>query len=134
MYKRDKKRHSAIITKNMLANILKLFLCGYIYACIFIFCHLIALKMSFIHHKVLYRNINFSWLFATPWTAARQASQSFAISQSLLKFTSIESVISLNGISYIDLSYIFRLFPLLIIISKGKIFIPLFIQLFQNSP
>ena len=32
------------------------------------------------------------WLFATPWTAAPQASLSFTISQSLLKLTSIESV------------------------------------------
>ena len=31
-------------------------------------------------------------LFATPWTAACQASLSFSISWSLLKFTSIESV------------------------------------------
>ena len=31
-------------------------------------------------------------LFATPWTAARQASLSFTISLSLLKFTSIELV------------------------------------------
>jgi len=35
-----------------------------------------------------------SWgLFATPWTAACQASLSFTISSSLLKFTSIESVV-----------------------------------------
>ena len=34
-----------------------------------------------------------SQLFATPWTAARQASLSFTISQSLLKLMSIESVI-----------------------------------------
>ena len=32
------------------------------------------------------------WLFVTPWTAAHQASLSFTISRSLLKFTSIESV------------------------------------------
>ena len=32
------------------------------------------------------------WLFATPWTAACQASLSFTISQSLLKLMSIESV------------------------------------------
>ena len=32
------------------------------------------------------------WLFATQWTAARQASLSFTISQTLLKFMSIESV------------------------------------------
>ena len=33
-------------------------------------------------------------IFATPWTAAHQASLSFTISQSLLKFMSIESVMS----------------------------------------
>ena len=32
------------------------------------------------------------WLFATPWTSAHQASLSFTISWSLLKFKSIESV------------------------------------------
>jgi len=35
-------------------------------------------------------------LFATPWTAACQASLSFTISQSLLKLMSIESVIPSN--------------------------------------
>ena len=35
-------------------------------------------------------------LFATPWTAARQPSLSFTVSQSLLKFMSIESVIPSN--------------------------------------
>ena len=35
-------------------------------------------------------------LFATPWTAAHQASRSFTISQSLLKLMSIESVIPSN--------------------------------------
>ena len=35
-------------------------------------------------------------LFATPWTAARQASLSFTISQSLLKLMSIESVMPYN--------------------------------------
>ena len=36
------------------------------------------------------------WLFATPWTAAFQASLSFTISWSLLKLMSIESVIPSN--------------------------------------
>ena len=36
------------------------------------------------------------WLFATPWTAAHQASLSFAISQSLLRFMSIVPVMPLN--------------------------------------
>ena len=35
-------------------------------------------------------------LFATPWTAARQASLSFTSSRSLLKLTSIESVMASN--------------------------------------
>ena len=35
-------------------------------------------------------------LFVTPWTAAHQASLSIAISQSLLKLMSIESVIPSN--------------------------------------
>ena len=35
-------------------------------------------------------------LFVTPWTAAHQASLSFAISRSLLKLTSIESVMLSN--------------------------------------
>ena len=36
------------------------------------------------------------WLFVTPWTAAYQASLSFTISQSLLKFMSIKSVMPSN--------------------------------------
>ena len=35
-------------------------------------------------------------LFVTPWTAARQASLSFTISQSLLKFMSTESMMLSN--------------------------------------
>ena len=40
--------------------------------------------------------LSFVQLFATPWTAARQASLSFTVSQSLLKFMSIESVMLSN--------------------------------------
>ena len=36
------------------------------------------------------------WFFATPWTAAHQASLSFAVSRSLLKLMSIESVMPSN--------------------------------------
>ena len=38
-------------------------------------------------------------LFATPWTATCQASQFFTISQSLLKFMSIESVMPSNHLT-----------------------------------
>ena len=41
---------------------------------------------------LLWLSINCVWLFAIPWTAARQAFLSFTISQSLFKLMSIESV------------------------------------------
>ena len=41
---------------------------------------------------VVVQSINCVWLFATQWTAAYQASLSFTISQSLLKFMCIKSV------------------------------------------
>ena len=42
------------------------------------------------------QSLSLVWLFATPWTAARQASLSFTNSQSLLKLMSIESVMPSN--------------------------------------
>ena len=45
---------------------------------------------------VVVQSLSHVWLFATPWTAAHQASLSFTISGSLLKFTSIESVMPSN--------------------------------------
>ena len=42
------------------------------------------------------QSLNCVWLFATPWTAARQASLSFTISRSLLRFMSIELVMLSN--------------------------------------
>ena len=47
-------------------------------------------------------------LFATPWTAARQASLSFTISRSLLKLMSIESVMPSN---HLILNHPFLLLP-----------------------
>ena len=38
------------------------------------------------------QSLSYVQLFVTPWTAARQVSLSFTISQSLLKLMSIESV------------------------------------------
>ena len=40
------------------------------------------------------------WLFAAPWTAARQASLSFTISWSLLKLMSIQSVMPSNHLIF----------------------------------
>ena len=42
------------------------------------------------------QSLSLVWLFATPWTAAQQASLSFTISQTLLKLMSIESVMPSN--------------------------------------
>ena len=47
---------------------------------------------------VVVQSLNYAQLFATPWTAAHQTSLSFTISQSLLKFMSIESVIPSNNL------------------------------------
>ena len=45
---------------------------------------------------VAVQSLSHVWLFATPWTAARQASLSFTIPRSLLKLMFIESVMSSN--------------------------------------
>ena len=45
---------------------------------------------------VVVHSLSCVWFFATPWTAARQASLSFTISQSLLKLMSIESMMPSN--------------------------------------
>ena len=51
-------------------------------------------------------------LFATPWTAAHQASQSITNSQSLLKFMAIESVMPSNiSSSVIPFSFCIQSFP-----------------------
>ena len=46
--------------------------------------------------KVLVQSLSRVWLFATPWTAAHQASLFFTVSWSLLKLMSIEFVIPSN--------------------------------------
>ena len=54
-------------------------------------------------------------LFATPWTAACQASLSFTISQSLLKLTPIESMMPSNHhILYYPLSLLLSIFHILL--------------------
>ena len=46
--------------------------------------------------RIVLQSLSDVRLFATPWTAARQASLSFTISWSLLKLMSIESVMPSN--------------------------------------
>ena len=45
---------------------------------------------------VVVQSLSCVWLFVTPWTAAHQASLSFTISQSLLKFMSIDLLMPSN--------------------------------------
>ena len=45
---------------------------------------------------VVVQSLSCTRLFATPWTAARQASLSFALSWSLLKLMSIDSMMPSN--------------------------------------
>ena len=59
--------------------------------------------------SVVVQLLSHVWLFATPWTTARQASLSFTISWSLPKLMSIESVMSSN--------YFFLCCPLLLLPS-----------------
>ena len=53
-------------------------------------------------HTVVVKSLTHVQLFSTPWTAARQASLSFTISQSLLQLMSIESVMSSNHLILCD--------------------------------
>ena len=58
------------------------------------------------------QSINCIQLFATPWTAAHQASLSFTISQSLLKLMSIKSVMPSNHlIVYCPLLFLLQSLP-----------------------
>ena len=61
---------------------------------------------------VVVQSLSHVWLFATPWTAACQASLSFTVSQSLLKLMSIESVMpSTISLSVIPFSSCLQSFP-----------------------
>ena len=58
------------------------------------------------------QSLNTVWFFVTSWTAARQASLSFTISQSLLKLMSIESVMpSIISSSVVPFSFYLQSFP-----------------------
>ena len=62
------------------------------------------------------------WLFATPWTAARQASLSITNSRSLLKLMSIESVMSSNHLILCrPLLLLPSIFPSIRVFSKKSV-------------
>ena len=61
-------------------------------------------------------------LFVTPWTAARQSSLSFTISQSLLKIMFIESMLSSNHLLCHPLLFLPLIFPTVRVISNESAF------------
>ena len=102
----DVTKHTSIEKENMSCD-------GYISLTVYFFTFILALAtlsklFFFFIFKQLYAFFLIFWfssvqllshvqLFATPWTAARQASlSSFTVSQSLLKFMSIELVMLSN--------------------------------------
>ena len=70
------------------------------------FCFPVHIKFVFQFSSV--KSLSCVWLFATPWTAASQASLSITDSWSLLKFMSIESVMPSN---HLNLCHLFLLLP-----------------------
>ena len=64
-------------------------------------------------------------LFVTPWTAARQASLPFTISWSLLKLTSIESVMPTNHLILCRSLLLPSIFPRIRVFSKPLHTVPL---------
>jgi len=59
-----------------------------------------TLNMCNFYTLVVFQSLSHVWLFSTPWTAARQPSLSFTISQSLLKLMSIELMMSSNHLIF----------------------------------
>ena len=83
--------------------------------------HPITLSLSFV--IVLVQSLSCVWLFATPWTTAHQASLSFTISYSLLKLTSIESVMpSSHLVICRPLLRLPSIFPSIKVISMSQLF------------
>ena len=68
---------------------------------------------------VVVQSLNHVWLFATPWTAAHQASLSITNSRSLLKLMSIELVMPSNHlILYCSLLLLPSIFPRIRVFSN----------------
>ena len=81
------------------------------------------IKISTILRDYVVQSLSCVWLFATPWTAACQASLSFTISQSLLKLMSIESVMPSNHlILCCPLLLLLSIFPRIRVFSSESAF------------
>ena len=78
---------------------------------------------NFTIHSVQVSSVSHVWLFATPWTAACQASLSISNSQSLLKLMSIESVMPSNHVILcLPLLLLPSIFPSIRVFSNESLF------------
>ena len=86
-------------------------------SCIFSFC-----LFNFYADSVLFSSVqNISWLFATPWTSACQASLSITNSKSLLKFMSIKLVMPSKHLILCHLLLMPSIFPSIRVFSNESV-------------
>ena len=79
------------------------------------------LKSSTIMNKRAVQSFSRVQLFATPWTAAHQASLSITNSQSLLKLVSIESVMPSNHLTRCHPLLLLSVFPSIRVFSSQSV-------------
>ena len=76
-------------------------------------------------HQLSVQLLSRVWLFATPWTAARQPSLSITNSRNLLKIMSIDSVMPSNHLILCRPLFLPRsVFPRIRVFSSGQFFAP----------
>ena len=91
---------------------ISLFICFAYQSIIHLICLYIYLCNVISHFIEVVKWLSSGLLFETPWTAAYQAPLSSAISQSLLKFMSIKSMIYITSSSFASLfSFYLQCFP-----------------------
>ena len=77
--------------------------------------------IGFFHLVVVVQSLSRVWLFVTPWTAAQQASLSYAISLSLLKLMSTELLMPSNHlIFWPHLHIVLSMFPSIRVFSNAS--------------
>ena len=85
------------------------------------FCHLLQTHSPQATSSLSVQSLSCVQLFATPWTAARQASLSFTNSWSLLKLMSIESVMPSNHLILCRPLLLPLIFPSIRVFSKESV-------------
>ena len=80
-----------------------------------------VLELQLQHQFISVQSFNHVWLFATPWTAAYQASLSITNFLSLLKLISIESVMPSNHLIFCHPLLLSSIFPSIIVFSNESL-------------